>query len=278
MAGAPDFGIFQFGKTAPCRFRIKDTGLIRIEPEHRLRKHIIFIDGGIYDCFHGTRGRFARCPGLRLRLLATDADEHLLERARQGRYPASSLKDAPSEWLAGPLVRSGAEYEVRAELRERVEFQKQDIRHQWPRGPFDLVQLCRDTQASIGVDRAHVRYELFTTPDGEPRRTGAGSGASVARADDRVVTIDLTLDGTSATVESPASAHESILTAALRVRPDAPFACAGGVCGTCRARLVEGAVTMTENYALEPDELEAGYVLTCQSHPTTDRVVVDYDG
>ena len=85
------------------------------------------------------------------------------------------------------------------------------------------------------------------------------------------------LDGVSATVESPVSAHESVLSAALRVRPDAPFACAGGVCGTCRARLVEGSVTMTENYALEADEIEAGYVLTCQSLPTTERVVVDYD-
>ena len=54
-------------------------------------------------------------------------------------------------------------------------------------------------------------------------------------------------------------------------------ACAGGVCGTCRARLVSGSVQMTENYALEPDELERGYVLTCQSHPTSDAVVVDYD-
>ncbi len=89
--------------------------------------------------------------------------------------------------------------------------------------------------------------------------------------------IEFTLDGQSATVDSPVSAHETILNAALRVRPDVPFACAGGVCGTCRARLVSGSVSMTENYALEPDELERGYVLTCQSHPTTDAVVVDYD-
>ena len=67
------------------------------------------------------------------------------------------------------------------------------------------------------------------------------------------------------------------LNAALRVRPDVPFACAGGVCGTCRARVIEGSVAMTENYALEPDELERGYVLTCQSHPKSERVVVDYD-
>lgn len=143
-------------------------------------------------------------------------------------------------------------------------------------GPFELVQLCRDTLADIGVAPEHVRYELFTT--GEGGRVEAPSGRPVAvRADEPVHRIEVTLDGQSATVESPVSAHESILNAALRVRPDAPFACAGGVCGTCRARLVEGSVTMTENYALEPDELERGYILTCQSHPTTDRVVVDYD-
>ncbi len=94
---------------------------------------------------------------------------------------------------------------------------------------------------------------------------------------DEVRTIEFTLDGLSSTVESPVPANEAILDAALRVRGDVPFACAGGVCGTCRARLIEGEVRMTENYALEPDELERGYVLTCQSHPTTERVVVDYD-
>lgn len=140
-------------------------------------------------------------------------------------------------------------------------------------GPIDLVQLCRDTLDDLGVDRAHVRFELFTTGD-QPR---GPERPVVVKAGDPVRTIELSLDGQSSTVESPVAARESILTAALRVRPDAPFACSGGVCGTCRAKLIDGSVTMTENYALEPDELDAGYVLTCQSHPTTDRVVVDYD-
>ena len=69
----------------------------------------------------------------------------------------------------------------------------------------------------------------------------------------------------------------AVLEAALRVRADLPFACKGGVCGTCRARLVEGTVQMDVNYALEPDEIEKGYVLTCQSHPTSAKVVLDYD-
>ncbi|GAA5199874.1 1,2-phenylacetyl-CoA epoxidase subunit PaaE [Microbacterium jejuense] len=142
-------------------------------------------------------------------------------------------------------------------------------------GPFALVQLCRDTLADIGVDAAHVRYELFTPADG-PRDEPAAGPVAIAE-DEPVTRIEFTLDGQSQSVDSPVAARESILTAALRVRPDVPFACAGGVCGTCRARLLQGSVTMTENYALEPDELERGYVLTCQSHPTTEAVVVDYD-
>jgi ring-1,2-phenylacetyl-CoA epoxidase subunit PaaE len=143
-------------------------------------------------------------------------------------------------------------------------------------GPFELVQLCRDTLESVGVQRPHIRFELFTT--GEPDQVAPDAGRPViVNTGDDVFHIDFTLDGQSASVESPVSANESILNAALRVRPDVPFACAGGVCGTCRARLIDGSVTMTENYALEPEELERGYVLTCQSHPTTPRVLVDYD-
>jgi ring-1,2-phenylacetyl-CoA epoxidase subunit PaaE len=68
-----------------------------------------------------------------------------------------------------------------------------------------------------------------------------------------------------------------VLDGAQRARPDLPFACKGGVCGTCRARLVEGEVRMRRNFALEPAELAAGFVLTCQATPLTAKVVVDYD-
>jgi ring-1,2-phenylacetyl-CoA epoxidase subunit PaaE len=141
-------------------------------------------------------------------------------------------------------------------------------------GPFALVDMCREVLADIGVPPEHVRFELFTTGDAPAER---GPRQVEVRAGQKTVRIEINLDGVSSTVESPVDAHESVLNAALRVRPDTPFACSGGVCGTCRARVLEGSVTMTENYALEPDELERGYVLTCQSHPTSDRVVVDYD-
>lgn len=141
-------------------------------------------------------------------------------------------------------------------------------------GPMELVQMCRSTLEGHGVAASRVRYELFTT--GEPGQPQEKRTVRV-RADEPTFKISFTLDGQLVKVDSPVSASESILDAALRVRPDAPYACAGGVCGTCRARVLEGAVNMTENYALEPDELERGYVLTCQSHPTTSRVRVDYD-
>ncbi|MFI5038784.1 MAG: 1,2-phenylacetyl-CoA epoxidase subunit PaaE [Solirubrobacterales bacterium] len=143
-------------------------------------------------------------------------------------------------------------------------------------GPFELVQLCRDVLESLEVPRSRIHFELFTT--GEPGEvTGDRGHPVIAREGDKTFEIEFSLDGQSSTVTTPVDANESVLNAALRVRPDVPFACAGGVCGTCRARLVSGDVRMTENYALEPEELEAGYVLTCQSHPLTDRVVVDYD-
>ncbi|MCI0156334.1 phenylacetate-CoA oxygenase/reductase subunit PaaK [Leifsonia shinshuensis] len=143
-------------------------------------------------------------------------------------------------------------------------------------GPFELVQLCRDVLETYEVPRSRIHFELFTT--GEPGEVRGDVGHPVVVHDgERTAEIEFTLDGQTSTVTTPVDANESVLNAALRVRPDVPFACTGGVCGTCRARLLAGDVRMTENYALEPEELEAGYVLTCQSHPLTDKVAVDYD-
>jgi ring-1,2-phenylacetyl-CoA epoxidase subunit PaaE len=143
-------------------------------------------------------------------------------------------------------------------------------------GPFELVQLCRDTLAARGVAPEHVRFELFTS--GKPDRPEGNIGRPVIEDESKeTYKITFKLDGLQGEVSSPTHARESILNAALRVRPDVPFACAGGVCGTCRAKVVSGNVTMDENYALEQDELDKGYVLTCQSHPTTPEVTVDFD-
>lgn len=143
-------------------------------------------------------------------------------------------------------------------------------------GPFELVQLCRDTLAERGVKEDDVRFELFTT--GKPEAPAGQQGRAVeADPSGANYAISFNLDGTSSSVESPISANETLLNAALRVRADVPFACAGGVCGTCRAKVVSGDVKMEENYALEKDEVEAGYILTCQTRPCSEAVTVDFD-
>ena len=94
-------------------------------------------------------------------------------------------------------------------------------------------------------------------------------------ADDGQATVVAVLHGRATTVAVDRDGP-SVLDAVLAVRADAPYACKGGVCGTCRARCVSGSVEMDVNYALEPDELAAGVVLTCQSHPTSDEVRLEF--
>jgi ring-1,2-phenylacetyl-CoA epoxidase subunit PaaE len=117
-----------------------------------------------------------------------------------------------------------------------------------------------------------VHLELFHVEDEPPPERSADDVAADANA----ATVTVNLDGRTTRIEMPNRA-ETILAATLRARPDAPYACTGGVCGTCRARLVSGEVRMDRNYALEPEELARGLVLACQSHPVSDEVALDYD-
>ncbi len=139
-------------------------------------------------------------------------------------------------------------------------------------GPHGLVEDARAFLAAQGVDGHHVHHEVFHVPsqEDEPRKVVVDEGAPP----EAVVTVNL--DGRTSRIEMP-TREESILDATLRVRPDAPFSCTGGVCGTCRARVTSGEVRMDRNYALEPEEVAAGVVLACQSHPVTDEVHLDYD-
>ncbi len=139
-------------------------------------------------------------------------------------------------------------------------------------GPFAMVTGAQDLLAGRGVDPRRVHLELFHVGDEPPPpRTEQEVAADAAAA-----TVTVNLDGRTTRFEMPDRA-ETVLAATLRARPDAPYACTGGVCGTCRARLVRGEVRMDRNYALEPEEIERGLVLACQSHPLTDEVELDYD-
>ncbi|HET7475318.1 MAG TPA: 1,2-phenylacetyl-CoA epoxidase subunit PaaE [Dermatophilaceae bacterium] len=139
-------------------------------------------------------------------------------------------------------------------------------------GPQGMVEGVQAELAERGVEGHHVHHEVFHVVDQEsPRPVPLPPPGAVPEA-----TVTVTLDGRRTVVEMP-SREETILAATLRSRPDAPYSCTGGVCGTCRARVVEGQVRMDRNYALEPEELAAGIVLACQSHPVTDTVTLDYD-
>jgi ring-1,2-phenylacetyl-CoA epoxidase subunit PaaE len=138
-------------------------------------------------------------------------------------------------------------------------------------GPFDMVSSLRKLLISEGVSKKAIHAEVFHVESAPPVRR-----PTVETADAEGAEVTITLDGRKSTFRL-APDGPAVLDAALMVRADAPFACKGGVCGTCRAKLLEGSVAMDTNWALEPDEVEKGYVLTCQSHPTSDTVVLDYD-
>lgn len=135
-------------------------------------------------------------------------------------------------------------------------------------GPLGLVQGTERALRSLGVRRARVHEEIFHVEGGVAAPAPTASAPTHS-------TVTATLDGRSGTW--PVRDGEALLDTVLRNRSDAPYACKGGVCGTCRAFLVSGAVRMDRNFALEPEETDAGYVLACQSHPTTERVELDFD-
>ncbi|MFH9295462.1 2Fe-2S iron-sulfur cluster-binding protein [Streptomyces sp. NPDC017520] len=136
-------------------------------------------------------------------------------------------------------------------------------------GPLGLVRGTEKALKTLGVDRSRVHQEIFHVDEGPTDVTAL----KVAAPSDAVLTA--TLHGRSGSW--PVQDTESLLETVLRSRSDAPYACKGGVCGTCRAFLVSGEVRMDRNFALEPEETGAGFVLACQSHPLTPEVELDFD-
>lgn len=143
-------------------------------------------------------------------------------------------------------------------------------------GPGAMIFDVKDWLEQQNIDRRKVHFELFNTQEGRTadRRTDSPDEKQLLTGRTSKVTIKL--DGISYDFDLPFDG-EPLLDAALREGADLPFACKGGVCCTCRAKLTEGEVEMEVNYALETEELAAGFILTCQSHPRTERVIVDFD-
>lgn len=136
-------------------------------------------------------------------------------------------------------------------------------------GPLPMTDMIRETLKGRGFDDEHIHRELFhvgATPPPKKTKSSSGKGSAItAHLEGR--STDLTLEpGT-----------DTLLDAIRTVRAEVPFACTNGVCGTCRCRLVAGTVEMVRNFALEEDEVANGYILSCQSYPTSEEVIVDFD-
>jgi ring-1,2-phenylacetyl-CoA epoxidase subunit PaaE len=142
--------------------------------------------------------------------------------------------------------------------------------HVWLCGPFGLLADARTVLDELGVAKDKVHVELFYVDEPPPAldRPEAVVEGEVSR-------VTIVLDGRTTTAAMPTA--QTILDAAAATRTDLPFACKGGVCGTCRAQVTSGEVDMRRNYALDDDEVSRGYVLTCQTHTLGDAVTVDFD-
>ena len=140
-------------------------------------------------------------------------------------------------------------------------------------GPEEMIFASAAFLEKAGMDKSNIHFELFTTP-----------GQKITKSEEIQTTenigptsqITIRLDGRSFDFDLAYKSH-NILDAALAQGADLPYACKGGVCCTCRAKLLEGEVHMDVNYALEEEEVKQGFILTCQSHPLSDSVVIDFD-
>jgi ring-1,2-phenylacetyl-CoA epoxidase subunit PaaE len=136
-------------------------------------------------------------------------------------------------------------------------------------GPFDMVTGARRLLASRGVDDERISDELFFA--------GPPSAPMPPPTEDEEGVVQLTVILAGRASDVRMRPESTVLDAAMSVRSELPYSCKGGMCATCKAKVIEGEVRMDKNYALVASDLEGGFVLTCQSHPTTDRLVVDYD-
>ncbi|GLY67759.1 1,2-phenylacetyl-CoA epoxidase subunit PaaE [Amycolatopsis taiwanensis] len=144
------------------------------------------------------------------------------------------------------------------------------VDHWWLCGPWEMIQGARELLRDNGVPGDRIHRELFYVDEPPPPVQHAEAPVDGLTSDVTVV-----LDGRSTTLALPRDTP--VLDSAQRFRPDLPFACKGGVCGTCRAKVTSGKVDLRRNFALEEAEVDAGFVLTCQSVPVSETLTVDYD-
>ena len=242
------------------------------------RVHLGFAAGsGITPVISILKGILAREPNSRFflfygnrttnEILFRQTLEELKDRfmGRLSVFHVLSQEEQDIPILQGRLDRN----KVEAFLRSMVPAAAVD--HVFVCGPVAMSEEIAATCAQLGIASESIHVERFVSGlGGKPRPKAVIAPEAPPKA-----VASLVVDGKRKTV--PVAHGEAILDAALRAGMDLPFACKGGMCSTCRAKLVEGEARMEVNYSLEPWELQAGFILTCQAHPVSDRVVVDYD-
>lgn len=178
-----------------------------------------------------------------------------------------SRQDQESDWFNGRLDNEKLNHYA------RIFFDPKEVDGFFICGPQPMLLAMRDGLLDMGVDKSKVHVELFNAyvesakkKEEEWEKVYQGKAAKV----------DVTVDGKTMSFVLPYGG-KTVLDGALAKGADLPFACKGGVCCTCKAKLLEGEVEMAVNYGLEDDEIENGYILTCQAHPRSEHLVVDFD-
>jgi ring-1,2-phenylacetyl-CoA epoxidase subunit PaaE len=158
-----------------------------------------------------------------------------------------------------------------SQLGKLIDYQNQD--EFFICGPEEMIFCVKEFLEEQGIDKKKIHFELFTTPGIKKEKGTVVKNDSLQNIKS---TVEIKLDGR--TVEFTMGFDSgSILEEALKQGADLPFACKGGVCCTCKAKLTEGKVDMDVHWGLEEEEVKQGFILTCQSHPVTEKVVIDFD-
>jgi ring-1,2-phenylacetyl-CoA epoxidase subunit PaaE len=196
--------------------------------------------------------------------------------ALKNRYPARlSVHHILSRESLGSDLFQGRIDEDRCKRLGQVFFQSEHVAQYFLCGPEEMIFGVKNALETMGVPAQRIKFELFTTANSKKKAAAAPpTGPRVAAAFD--ASIRVIQDGATFEFNLP-SDGSTLLDAAMRAGADLPFSCKGGVCSTCKARVLEGEVSMEINYGLEPDEVAAGYVLTCQAHPKSPHVTVSFD-
>lgn len=242
------------------------------------RIHVGFAAGsGITPILSIIRGVLAREPHSRVflfygnRSTATILFREALEELKDRYMGRLSVFHVLSQEEQDIAILNGRLDRAKVVLLLRAMVPAASIDHVFVCGPLAMSEEIAATCAEMGVAENRIHVERFVSEFGGKPRPKA---VVVADAQPKAIA-SLIVDGKRRSI--PIADGEAILDAALRAGMDLPYACKGGMCSTCRARIVEGETRMEVNYSLEPWELEAGFVLTCQARPVTERVVVDYD-